>query len=167
MSVKKANQVDRGEKTSPPINLATLYSGRSQHAVDDSNRIMLPSAWRVEGAPTQFFVLLVADTTDHLLVLTPSGFEALLAELRADTADQDEIPVIERQLTDRVRQVSLDRVGRLPLPADLLARANIEKQGELVGRFSKFEIWPGNKEKSAGTETQALLPRLATKLKRA
>jgi division/cell wall cluster transcriptional repressor MraZ len=140
MHRKKTIQSGQAKEAAPPVNLATLYSGRSQHAIDGSNRIMLLSEWRGEGTPTRFFVMIVP--SEEYLVVCPSAvFESFLAELRSDTADKIQIPEIERELNNRVRQVSMDGVGRLPLPADFLARARIEKQGVLVGRFLKFEIW--------------------------
>ncbi len=137
-----------------------MYSGRSLHAIDGSNRIMLPSGWRVEGAPTQFFVLIASE--NHFVVCPPAVFETSLSDLRANTADKSLIPKLERELNDRVRQVSLDRFGRLPLPSEFLTRAHIEKQGELIGRFSKFEIWPCENPALSEAERQPPSPELAT-----
>jgi DNA-binding transcriptional regulator/RsmH inhibitor MraZ len=162
MSRKQPKQLGQAEKASLPVNLATIYSGRSRHAIDGSNRIMLPSGWRVEGAPKLFFVLIVSE--EHFVVCPPSVFESFLADLRAGTADKNQIPKLERELNDRVRQVSLDRFGRLPLPTEFLARARIEKQGELVGRFSKFELWPSDTQRSAETARQSPSPELASKI---
>lgn len=131
-------------KRNVPINSATLYSGRSRHTIDGSNRIMMPSDWREAGAPVRFFVI-VSPTEDHLIICPPPVFETFLAELRADTVDKTQIPEIERELNDRVRQVSLDRFGRLPLPREFTTRAGIGQHGEIVGRFSKFEIWAHDK----------------------
>jgi division/cell wall cluster transcriptional repressor MraZ len=159
---KTAQSGQAGEKSSP-VNLATLYSARSQHAIDGSNRIMLPSEWRGEGAPSRFFVMIVPPE-DHLVVCPPPVFEKFLAELRDETADKTHIPQIERELNDRVRQVSMDRFGRLPLPPDFLARARIEKQGELIGRFSKFEIWPCDKYQALQAERKQASVELSKKL---
>ena len=102
---------------------------------------MLPSDWRVKGAPDRFFVVLAAEA-NHLLVCPPPVWEAFIAELRASTADKTLIPELERELNRRVRQVSLDRFGRLPLPSEFATQLGLLKHGELLGRFSKFEVWP-------------------------
>ena len=128
-------------KPAPAINLATLYSGQSRHKIDDSHRIMLPSDWRVQGAPDRFFVVLATEA-DHLLVCPPPVWESFLADLQASTADKALIPQLERELNGRVRQVSLDRFGRLPLPREFATKLGLLKHGELLGRFSKFEVWP-------------------------
>lgn len=148
---KKSKPSTETGKHEPPVNLATLYSKCWQHAIDRSNRIMLPSEWRGEGTPTRFFVI-VADGDDHLAVCPPAVFEDFLAKLWADTADKTQIPHLERELNNRVGQVSMDGVGRLPLPADFLARTGIAEQGCLVGRFAKFEIWPPQKYLAAQAE---------------
>jgi division/cell wall cluster transcriptional repressor MraZ len=142
-------------KPAQSINLATLYSGQSRHTIDDSNRIMLPSDWRMKGAPDRFFVVLAAEA-NHLLVCPPPVWETFLADLRASTADKALIPELERELNRRVCQVSLDRFGRLPLPREFTTRLGLEKHGELLGRFEKFEVWPdGQLKQPSGSRATA------------
>lgn len=112
---------------------------------------MLLSDWRTNGAPTQFFVMIVP-SEDYLVACPPAVFEEFLAKLRAGTAEKSQIPQIEREVNDRTRRVSLDRFGRLPLPPDFMAKAHIENQGELVGRFEKFEIWSCDRYKASQSE---------------
>jgi MraZ protein len=139
---------------SAAIPSSTLYSGRVRHAVDRSNRIMLPTDWRGEGAPVHFF-LMVHPVDECLVVYPPSAFEALLVELRGRTADKSELGKIERWLNDRVRRCSLDQYGRLPLPPELMAKVGISQQAELVGRFSKFEVWACDKYQAAQSAGEA------------
>lgn len=117
------------------------YVGSDPYAIDASNRMLLPSDWREPGSPSQFFVTLVS-SGDFLVIRPPEAFHAYLNKVRESTADKAALAQAERDLSDRVRRVSLDRFGRLPLPSDLLSRAGIQGQGQLVGRFSFFEIWP-------------------------
>jgi DNA-binding transcriptional regulator/RsmH inhibitor MraZ len=131
-------------KPAQSIHLATLYSGQSRHTIDGSNRIMLPSEWRVPGAPDRFFVALAAGA-DYLLVCPPAVWEAVITEVRTSTADKTLIPELERELARRTRQVSLDRFGRLPLPREFTTQLALQEHGELLGRFSKFEVWPDGK----------------------
>ncbi len=160
---QKAMPSSSAREFSSPVNLATLYLGSSRHAIDGSNRIMLPSEWRGEGTPTRFFVL-ASDSDEFLKVCPPDVFEKFLADLRADTADKTRIPDYERELTEGVRQVSLDRFGRLPLPADFLTRVGIKGQGELVGRFSKFEIWAPDKYLAAQARRKQVPSPLSEKI---
>jgi len=150
-------------ETQSPVNLATLYSGSSRHAIDGSNRIMLPSDWRDEGTPMSFFVL-VSGPNEFLKVCPPPVFDEFLADLKNDTADKSSIPEYERELSDGVRRVSLDRFGRLPLPADFLTRVGIKGQGELVGRFSKFEIWAPDKYEAVQARRQQVPSPLKNKI---
>src|SRR5580658_890150 len=87
-------------KQSSPINPATLYSGRSRHALDTSNRIMLNSSWRPEGSPDRFLVVL---KKGFLEVCPEDVFRAFLTELREKTADKTLIQHMERHLTERVQ----------------------------------------------------------------
>lgn len=139
----------------PPdqINLATLYSGQVCHAIDGSNRIMFPAEWRVDGSPMQFFVM-VSASEDCLLVCPPSVYETFMGDLRSQTADKRLIPEMERLQNERVRRVTLDRFGRLPLPPEFMARVGITKQGVLVGRCSKLEIWARDRYEKPRPERQ-------------
>jgi division/cell wall cluster transcriptional repressor MraZ len=165
MTRKKPIEPGQAGETASPVSLATLYSGYSHllHAIDASNRIMLPSEWRGEGTPTRFFVI-IGDTKDHLVVCPEKVFAEFLASLRAETADRKLIVQMERVLNECSKQVSLDRFGRLPLPSDFLARTRIEKKGKLFGRFSKFEIWPHDKSPDTQAEQDQAAAMLAEKL---
>lgn len=124
---------------------------------------MLPAEWRKDGSPSQFFVV-VSSARDCLVVCPPAVFEGFLDELRNGLADKTLIPQLERELNDRVRQAALDRFGRLPLPTDLMARVGISRQGDLVGRFSKFEVWACDKNEQPSPAKQQVQEYLTTKL---
>ena len=81
---KKSKPSSQTMKNEPQVNLATLYSKCWQHAIDGSNRIMLPSEWRGEGTPTRYFVI-VADGDEHLVVCPPAVFENFLAAYNPQT----------------------------------------------------------------------------------
>lgn len=109
---------------------------------------MLLADWRVNGAPEHFFVL-VHPSGNHLTVLTVAGFESLLAEVRGRATNNDELALKERGINEQVRRCNMDGFGRLALPPDLMAKVGIKKQGVMVGRFTKFEIWPPDKFQTA------------------
>ena len=125
---------------------------------------MLPSDWRMQGAPERFFVVF-APEADHLLVCPPSVWETFVAELQESTADKTLIPELERELNKRVRQVSLDRFGRLPLPREFTTKLGLQDHGELLGRFSKFEVWPGDKLAQPSPTHAAAAAMVSEKLK--
>ena len=144
-------------------NLPALYTGRARHAIDPSNRIMLLSDWREEGAPVQF-IIMTHPFEQCLVAYPPAAFQKMLAELKSRTADKAELQKIERGLNDRIRRVKLDAQGRLPLPTDLMAKVGLAKQGELVGRFSKLEIWPCDKYEAAQGDLEKLTAAALSKL---
>ena len=141
-------QPNRGEA---PLAFPVCYVGSAPYAIDASNRMMLPSDWREPGSPNQFFIMVVA-SGDFLVARPPEAFHAYLNRVRESTADKAALAQAERDLADRVRRVSLDRFGRLPIPADLLARAGIQGKGQLQGRFSFFEIWACDRFQQAEAE---------------
>ena len=99
---------------------------------------MLPLRWRDKGTPREFYVI-YQEQLNHLCVLSPSAFYELIKSVK-DTADKGKVPHRERELSKRVVEVKLDKVGRLQLSANLLEMAGIKDQGLLVGRFDKFEL---------------------------
>jgi division/cell wall cluster transcriptional repressor MraZ len=150
------------DSAAQPVNLATLYSGVATHGVE-GNRTMLVASWRCPGAPSTFFVVLVP-SEEYLLVCPPAVFEEFLDELRSVTTDKAKIQRWERELNNRVRQVNLDKNGRLPLPPEFLAKTRINEQAVLVGRFSKFEIWSCEKHEASLTQPGQSSPELSEKL---
>lgn len=124
----------------------TLYAGVWEHTIDHSNRIAMPADWREPGAPDRFSVFLSPDES-HLTVCTDEVLAVFLQGLRAKAAEQSDvsIPEIERQTNLLLRKVRLDNVGRLPLPREFTSRAGILGRADMVGRQSKFEVWPCGK----------------------
>jgi len=125
---------------------------------------MTPADWRVPGAPTRFCVVLSPDG-DHLLVCSEEIYGAFLQELRDQTADKSMIPEIERYASTLVRKVCLDKVGRLPLPREFTLQAKINDHAELVGRFSRFEVWPVGRAKAPSVVSAEAAAFVTSKLK--
>ena len=134
-----------GEAPSP-VSPDMTYTESSPYAIDDSKRILLPSHWRAPGTPRQFIVM-VAGGDKYLSVMPPAAYEKFVTRLREKKPDNVSIPDLERELNSRVKWVTLDRFGRLPLPPEFLTRVGIAKQGFLAGRNSHFEVWQIEKSK--------------------
>jgi division/cell wall cluster transcriptional repressor MraZ len=128
--------------------IAKPYLGLWEHNIDDSNRIMLPASWRAGGRSKEFSVLLSPDN-NYLIVFSDEAFGDYLEELCGQVADETQKSYVERLASSLARRVSLDRVGRLPLPRELTSQAKITGRGELLGRRSRFEVWPVGGTKQA------------------
>ena len=117
-----------------------FYTGQFRHALDDKNRLTIPSAWRYAHEESDTF-LATPHPDGYIAVLPPAEVEKLQAK------------VAEKALTDRDAQeafarffsqtlsFSFDKQGRFGVTADLLAHAGARKDVVLVGTLTKFSIW--------------------------
>ena len=117
-----------------------LYTGLFRHALDDKNRLTIPSAWRFAHAEDDTFL-----ATPH-----PDGYIAVLPPAEVEKLYEK---VAQRALTDRDAQdafarffaqtlsFSFDKQGRFGVTGDLLTHAEIGKDAVLVGSLTKFAIW--------------------------
>lgn len=117
-----------------------LYAGEFRHAIDDKNRITIPSRWRRDEA--EEFILLPEAQNQFLLVMSPAELQRMSASPEIDA----NIPaaqrrVFSRQLHARSQHAVADKQGRLVLPDDLCKKLNLRGEVALVGGRGRFEIW--------------------------
>jgi len=139
------------------------YLGKHDRGVDQSRRVLLPSDWRVEGGPAEFMVLLwPMQAPDHLLVLPPKRWKAMVQNLENASLTDEATAAIERFISANSYRKSVDGYGRLPLPDEAAKAVEIEGDALLVGRLDKFEIWsPARWEaNSQNPQTRKLLASL-------
>jgi MraZ protein len=135
--------------TSSPIQ--TFYAGEFRHAIDEKNRITIPSRWRRDGA--EEFIILPEATHQFLLVMSPEEFSrmSLEAESNANVSARDR-RVFLRHLHSRAQHGASDRQGRLVLPEELCQKVGLKGEVALVGGRGRFEIWNLQRWKKAHDE---------------
>ena len=117
-----------------------FYAGQFRHAIDEKNRITIPSRWRRKGA--EEFILLPDSQNQFLLVMAPEEF----ARMSAVAEDNNSVAprerrVFLRQLHSRAQHGVADKQGRLVLPEDLCRKIGLKGEVALVGGRGRFEIW--------------------------
>src|SRR2546423_1880013 len=118
----------------------TFYAGEFRHALDQKNRITIPSRWRRDGA--EEFIILPEASDQFLLVMSPEEFSRMSAAAENDASvSARDRRVFLRQLHSRAEHGVADRQGRLVLPEDLCRRVNLKGEVALVGGRGRFEIW--------------------------
>lgn len=112
--------------------------GNYQHALDDKNRIRLPSKYREKMGSSY----LLMPGTDGCIFVYPADEEEKIFKtlLDLDSFDPERAEEI-RRLTENAAMVDADGQGRFILPNDILEIANITKNVRIVGAISKVEIW--------------------------
>jgi transcriptional regulator MraZ len=135
--------------TPPP--LPPFYAGEFRHAIDEKNRITIPSRWRRNG-PEEFIILPEANH-QYLLVMPPEEFSRMSAAAESNP----QIPardrrIFFRQLHSRAQHGVSDRQGRLVLPEELCKKLNLKGEVALVGGRGRFEVWNLARWKQANSE---------------
>ena len=117
-----------------------LYTGLFRHALDDKNRLTIPSAWRYAHSAEDAF-LATPHPDGYIAVLPPSEVEKLRAKIAgmalSDGAGQDFVS----RFFSQTHSLWFDKSGRMNLSPELLMHSNITKEAVLVGGLTKFNIY--------------------------
>ncbi|MBE6589220.1 MAG: division/cell wall cluster transcriptional repressor MraZ [Ruminococcaceae bacterium] len=114
-----------------------MLGGEYRHGLDAKNRIFIPAKLREELGET--FVV-SKDIREHCLkIYSLSEWEHYIAPLKEQKRKLSE--KIMRFLHASLVQVTPDSQGRIVLPAELCAYAEIEKNAVVVGCGDYAEIW--------------------------
>lgn len=140
------------------------YTGNHRHALDDKNRVTIPSAWRAAHAEGETF-LATPHPDGYISVLPPAEvgvLRARVADMKLSDSDAQDLLATFFAAT---HAVSFDKQGRINLTAELLAHAGIDKDAVLVGSFTKFNLyspdrWNRVQQKMAGENLRDVMRRL-------
>jgi MraZ protein len=134
-----------------PSPTQSFYAGEFRHAIDDKNRITVPSRWRRNEA--EEFILLPEANHQFLLVMSPEEFARMSSAAESNEAvSARDRRVFLRQLHSRAQHGAADRQGRLVLPEDLCKRIGLKGEVALIGGRGRFEIWNLQRWKRAHEE---------------
>jgi MraZ protein len=132
----------------------TFYAGNFRHAIDEKNRITIPSRWR--EARAEEFILLTDANQQCLLVMSPQEFERMSAAAASDlNVSARDRRTFSRHLHARAEHASSDKQGRLVLPEHFCKELGLKGEVALVGGRGRFEIWNLARWKRADEEGSA------------
>src|SRR5438034_4392867 len=108
-----------------PSPTQSFYAGEFRHAIDDKNRITIPSRWRRDQA--EEFILLPEASHQFLLVMSPEEFARMssAAETNQGVSARDR-RVFLRQLHSRAQHASAERQGRLVMREEICRKVGLE-----------------------------------------
>ncbi len=117
------------------------FYGNYSCKVDDKGRFNIPARFRREFGVEGGESFVVTKGTDGCLLLyAPEGWRAFQEKLMNLPAGQDKKDTI-RYFSANSRVLTLDKQGRVGIPADYLAKYGIEKEAVLVGLLDHIEVW--------------------------
>lgn len=130
-----------------------FFAGEFRHAIDEKNRITIPSRWRPSGSEGESFIILPEPHHQYLLVMSEEEFARMSAIAETDNSiSARDRRIFLRQLHSRAEHGSSDKQGRLVLPEDLCKQLGLNGEVALVGGRGRFEIWNLQKWKRAHEE---------------
>ncbi len=138
------------------------FTGEVRHKVEGKNRITIPSSWRFEEE-VPLYMIQKADKA-CVAVMTQAEMERL--ERKADDLEAMERSEFLETLGGSIREVTMDKGGRISLPEDFFPLLGLPEAREvwLAGATTTFNIWSVKnfEAKKAGEaeRSKALLRRL-------
>lgn len=118
---------------------APKFRGEFCHKIEGKNRVTIPAAWRF-GEEVKLFMIPKSDKS-CISVMTQGEMDRL--EQKAD-----ELPPMARSnflemLGGAVREVTMDKGGRISLPEDFFEKLGLPEAREvwLAGATNTFNIW--------------------------
>jgi MraZ protein len=129
--------------TSDDSNEAAVFSGTFRHGVDEKRRVQVPADWRPVELNTAYTLM---PWPKHqagvcLRVLPPKQLAKMMGELDAMPNTDPKKPMLKRYIGSESIQVTVDKAGRICLPADKAEKAGIAGEAVMVGCLDRFEIW--------------------------
>lgn len=121
-----------------------MFIGEYQHALDNKNRIIIPSKFR-EGLGEKF--VLTKGLDGCLYVYTSSEWKILEEKLKTLPLTNKDARAFVRFFFSGANEIDVDKQGRALIPQNLLEYANIEKDIVSIGVSTRIEIWSKTKWK--------------------
>ena len=116
------------------------FASHFRHALDDKNRLTIPSGWRAAFGADDVF-LAVPNPDGYVSVLPPAEVEKLKVKVAqvplSDAAGQAQIAAFFAAS----QTLTFDKQGRIALGDWLLKHAQVAKEAVLVGMLNTFNIY--------------------------
>lgn len=113
------------------------YFGEYSYTLDAANRIIVPSKFR-EQLGTEIVIYKAIEGC--LFIYDTPGFETVIAPLKAQSRTELGREKLRRFYSD-VALVSLDRNGRLVVPAECIEHAGLKDEVIILGVHNHLEVW--------------------------
>ncbi|HPD13887.1 MAG TPA: division/cell wall cluster transcriptional repressor MraZ [Planctomycetota bacterium] len=142
------------------------FFGQFAQRLDAERRVMLPKAFRaaIGESDLERGLMLARGLDGCIWLFTMGAWEAAVAELGQRVFASTEARMLERLFLGGAVAVSVDRLGRIPLPEGLCARAGITGEVLLIGAATRVEIWDPARWRALENEALGRYEELAERL---
>lgn len=127
------------------------FFGHSRHQIDGKNRIRIPPKFK-DKLGEEFFV--ARGTNNCIYAFNEETMEKYSQQFESSTAYEDDRKLaLMRHFFNSIEEVKEDNQGRVLLPQDLVAYAQITKDIIISGSKDRLEIWSAEKwEENVGAK---------------
>ncbi len=137
-----------------------VFIGEYQHAIDNKNRIIVPSKFRDELGDA---FILTKGLDGCLYIYTLNEWKNLEAKLGKLPLTNRDARAFVRFFFSGANEINVDKQGRALVPQNLLEYASITKEIISIGVSSRIEIWSKEKWKEYN-ESEINMDEIAEKM---
>lgn len=119
-----------------------MFIGEYSHAIDNKNRIIVPSKFR-EELGSKFVITKGLDGCLYVYPITE--WRVLEDKLKKLPLTSKDARAFVRFFFSGANEVEIDKQGRTLIPANLLEYAEIKKEIVSIGVSTRIEIWSKQK----------------------
>jgi len=142
----------------------TLFTYVFDTKLDAKGRLVLPARIKAQLPIGEDNELVIRRGFEQCLIVYPmTEFKRVFSKISSLSEFNEESRKLQRNFLPGAAVVELDANGRLLIPKNMLAYAQLEKEVKILGVGNKIEVWnPSNYEKEI--MDQAELAQLTAKL---
>jgi len=139
-----------------------LLTGTFSRSIDEKHRVAIPKRLRDAVQSTEGEVLYLAPGTDKsLAIYTEDEFAKLAGRVSAMSPTRPDVRAFTRLFFTSAQRVELDRQGRVRIPKELVAWAELAKEVTLLGVQNHMELWSSDVWTAYQADRQAHYDELA------
>jgi len=135
-----------------------MFIGEYNHSVDVKNRLSIPAKFREKLGETFY----ITKGLDHcLFIFSTEEWLVFEDKLRALPLSNKKARAFARSFFAGASECTLDKQGRILIPATLIAYAEIDKEVYINGAGARIEIWDSAKWQNYNEFTSSNMDELA------
>jgi MraZ protein len=117
-----------------------MFAGKFRHAMDAKNRVTIPATWRRADIDEFFSIPNLKDR--FLMVLPPGAMRKVVERVERNGSLQPQArQKFIRQFFSRAQTLTVDKAGRMVIPAEQCSRLQLRGEVMLVGNDQRIEVW--------------------------
>lgn len=115
-----------------------MFIGEHQHSLDEKGRIIIPSKFRADLG----LEFVMTKGLDNCLFVYPKSEWSILEEkLKTLPLTNKDARAFVRFFFSGASEVTLDKQGRVLIPANLREHSRLDKDAVIIGVSTRLEIW--------------------------